>query len=136
MTSNMHKKNIQRAGKSLKEAEKALILIHGRGANARDILGLASHLNVADYALLAPEATNHTWYPYSFMAKPEANEPWLSSALDLLKEMVDEVAKQGIKAKTTINRFDYDPTAAGIGKDVNIVVHGHTNSSFKKRLKL
>lgn len=95
----MHKKNIQTAGKSLKDAEKALIMIHGRGANARDILGLATHFNVSEYALLAPEATNNTWYPYSFMAKPEQNEPWLSSALDLLKEMVDEVMKQGISAE-------------------------------------
>ena len=92
----MHKKNIQTAGKSLKEAEKVLIMIHGRGADARDILGLASHLNVSEYALLAPEATNNTWYPHSFMANPEQNEPWLSSALDLLKEMVDDVTKEGI----------------------------------------
>ena len=92
----MHKKNIQTAGKSLKEAKKVLIMVHGRGANARDILGLASHLNVAEYALLAPEATNNTWYPFSFLAKPDQNEPWLSSALDLLKELVDEVTEQGI----------------------------------------
>lgn len=92
----MHTKNIKTAGKPLKEAEKALIMVHGRGANARDILGLASHLNVSDYALLAPEATNNTWYPYSFLAKPEQNEPWLSSALDLLKESVEEVTNQGI----------------------------------------
>lgn len=95
----MHKKNIQTAGKSLKEAEKALIMVHGRGADARGILGLASHLNVSEYALLAPEATNNTWYPYSFMAKPEQNEPWLSSALDLLKETVDEPTNQGIAAE-------------------------------------
>jgi len=35
--------------------------------------------------------------------------------------------KLGMKAETTINRFDYninfDPAAAGVGKDVNIVVH-------------
>ena len=99
MTNDMHKKNIQTAGKSLKEAEKVLIMIHGRGADARDILSVASHLNVNEYALLAPEATNNTWYPHSFMAKPEQNEPWLSSALDLLKEMVDEVTKQGITAE-------------------------------------
>lgn len=92
----MHKRNIQTAGKSLKEAEKVLIMIHGRGANAHDILGVASHLNVSEYALLAPEATNNTWYPHSFMAKTEQNEPWLSSALDLLKEMVDDIIKQGI----------------------------------------
>ena len=92
----MHKKNIQTAGKPLKEADKALILIHGRGADARDILGLASQLNVSEYALFAPEATNNSWYPYSFLAEPEQNEPWLSSALDLLKEIVDEAMKQGI----------------------------------------
>ena len=51
----MHKKNIQTGGKSLREVEKVLIMIHGRGGGAQDILGLASHLNVSDYALLAPE---------------------------------------------------------------------------------
>lgn len=96
MTNNMHKKNIQMAGKPLNEAERVLIMIHGRGASARDILGLSSQLNVSEYALLAPEATNNTWYPYSFLAPPDQNEPWLSSALDLLKEAVDDVTKQGI----------------------------------------
>lgn len=92
----MHKKNIYTAGKSLNEAKKVLIMIHGRGSDAHDILGIASHLNVSEYALLAPEATNNSWYPYSFMAKPEQNEPWLTSALDLLKGMIDEVTKHGI----------------------------------------
>ena len=95
----MHKKNIQTAGKSLQEADKALIMIHGRGADARDILSIASHLNVQQYALFAPEATNNTWYPYSFMAAPEQNEPWLSSALDLVKETVDAATEQGISAE-------------------------------------
>ncbi|MBY5958200.1 dienelactone hydrolase family protein [Membranicola marinus] len=95
----MHKKNVHNAGQSLDEAKKVLIMVHGRGANVRGILGLAAHLNVSEYALLAPEATNNTWYPYSFMAKPEQNEPWLSSALDLLKEVVDDVTKQGISAE-------------------------------------
>lgn len=92
----MHKKNIQMAGKSLKEAEKALIMVHGRGANAGDILGLASHLNVAEYALLAPQATNNTWYPYSFMAETGQNEPWLTSALGLMNEVVNDITAQGI----------------------------------------
>ena len=95
----MHKKNIHAAGKPLKEAKKVLMMVHGRGADARDILGLAAHLNVSDYALLAPQATNHTWYPYSFMAKPEQNDPWLSSALDLLKDMVNEIMEQGISSE-------------------------------------
>ena len=95
----MHKKNIQTAGKPIKEAKKALIMLHGRGADPQDILGLAAHFNVSEYALLAPQATNKTWYPYSFMVKPEQNEPWLSSALDLLKEMVEEVKEQGISSE-------------------------------------
>ena len=95
----MHKKNIQLTGKPLQEADKALIMIHGRGAYARDILGIASHLNVQEYALFAPEATNNTWYPYSFMAPPEQNEPWLSSALNLVKEAVDAATEQGISAE-------------------------------------
>ena len=95
----MHKKNIQITGKPLQEADKALIMIHGRGAYARDILGIASHLNVQEYALFAPEATNNTWYPYSFMAPPEQNEPWLSSALNLVKEAVDAATEQGISAE-------------------------------------
>jgi phospholipase/carboxylesterase len=92
----MHSKNIQSAGKSLQDADKVLIMLHGRGANARDILALASHLNVDDFALLAPQATNNTWYPYSFMAKPEQNEPWLTAALDLLQELVNDITRQGI----------------------------------------
>jgi phospholipase/carboxylesterase len=92
----MHTKNIQTEGKSLQDAEKALVMLHGRGADARDILGLAPRLNVNDYALLAPQATNHVWYPYSFLANPEENEPWLSSALDLVKEVVNDISEQGI----------------------------------------
>ena len=95
----MHKKNLQTAGKSLQEAEKAAIMIHGRGGNANDILGLASHLSLSEYALLAPTATNNTWYPNSFIVEHEQNEPWLSSALDLLKEMVDDITQQGITAE-------------------------------------
>ena len=95
----MHNKNTQTAGRSLKEAERVLIMLHGRGADAHDILGLASHLNVSEYALLAPEATNNTWYPYSFMAKSEQNEPWLSSALHIVKEVINDVTSQGITAK-------------------------------------
>lgn len=92
----MHTKNIITAGKKIEEAQKALIMVHGRRGSAADILSLASHLNVKDCALLAPQATNDTWYPYSFLAPPEQNEPWLSSALSVLKETVDDVIKKGI----------------------------------------
>jgi phospholipase/carboxylesterase len=95
----MHSKDILSAGRSLKETGKVLIMIHGRGADARNILDLASQLNVADYALMAPQATNHTWYPHSFMAPPEQNEPWLSSALQLLKGVEDDLNEAGFAAE-------------------------------------
>lgn len=95
----MHQKNILTAGKELTRDSKVLILVHGRGGSAADILSLASYLDVNDFTLLAPQATNNTWYPYSFMAPPAQNEPWLSSALSLLKEMVDDLYRQGIPSQ-------------------------------------
>lgn len=76
-------------------------MLHGRGASAGDILGLVPELNVDGYAILAPQATNFTWYPHSFMAKPEQNEPWLGSALEVIREIVRDVADQGITAENT-----------------------------------
>lgn len=92
----MHQKEIIFSGKKLEEAKKALILLHGRGANAEDILKLTPYLNIEDFALLAPQATNFTWYPYSFLVSRNQNEPWLSSALDLLKEIVADLNAAGI----------------------------------------
>ncbi len=92
----MHQKNIRTAGKELTSNSKVLIMIHGRGGSAEDILTLASHLDVDDFTLLAPQATNSTWYPYSFLAPPAQNEPWLSSALMLLKGLVGDLKSQGI----------------------------------------
>jgi phospholipase/carboxylesterase len=91
---NIHNKNIVTAGKSLKEASKALIMVHGRGANAEDILSLAEHLNVKDFALIAPQAKDNSWYPYSFLSPLSQNEPWLSSALSTLSEIVDDLKVQ------------------------------------------
>lgn len=96
-----HELNIVQAGKALNEANKALIMIHGRGGTAEDILGLSAHLNTEDFALLAPQATHHTWYPHSFMAPTESNEPGLSSALDTVKATVKMVEDAGIASENT-----------------------------------
>jgi phospholipase/carboxylesterase len=92
----MHQKNIVTAGKELTATCKVLILLHGRGGSAEDILSLSSHLEVNDFTLFAPQATNNTWYPYSFLAPPAQNEPWLSSALKLLKELLEDLLSKGI----------------------------------------
>lgn len=92
----MHTKKVITAGKAIDQADKVLIMIHGRGGSAQDILSLAAHLNTKDYALLAPQATNNTWYPTSFLAAPAINEPWLSSAIQVVDEVVNDVLAQGI----------------------------------------
>lgn len=95
----MHKKNILAAGTPLDQAKKAMIFLHGRGADARGVLELASALHVEGFALLAPEATGNTWYPYSFMSPTLMNEPWLSSAIATVHELIDEVIEAGISAE-------------------------------------
>src|SRR5690554_6041668 len=94
-----HTLNIKHTGEPLETAQKALIMLHGRGASAESILTLGQILNVKGYALLAPQATNSTWYPYSFMASVEENEPWLSSAIEVVKQTVNKALKAGIKSE-------------------------------------
>lgn len=83
-------------GASLDEARAAVVALHGRGAMARSVLGLATELDVADVAWLGPQAAGNTWYPYSFMADTADNEPYLSSALELVDETVARAVDAGI----------------------------------------
>jgi len=92
----MHTKQFITAGKHLEEASKVLIMIHGRGGTAEDILALKDYLEIKEFALLAPRASGQSWYPYSFLSIPSQNEPWLSSALDVLKEIVDDIILKGV----------------------------------------
>lgn len=92
----MHSQNIITAGKDISESKKVLVMLHGRGGNARKFLSLANHLDVSDFALFAPQATNSSWYPHSFLAKPAENEPWLSSALEILNDLLEGIKSKGI----------------------------------------
>ena len=74
------------AGAPLAEAHVAVVLVHGRGASAEDILGFSAALARPGVAFLAPQAAEHTWYPQRFLAPLAANEPWLTSALAKLDE--------------------------------------------------
>jgi phospholipase/carboxylesterase len=95
----MHKRNILAAGTAIDQAEKAMIFIHGRGADARGILEIADLLQVKGFALLAPQATGNTWYPYSFLSPVAMNEPWLGSAIATIHGLIDEVLQAGIKSE-------------------------------------
>ncbi len=90
---------IKRAGLPLKEAKKAIILIHGRGATAESILSLVPHLNLTDYAILAPQANGNAWYPFGFMASDEGNIVALENSLKTLVQVWNEIIAAGIPAE-------------------------------------
>ncbi|MDR7369910.1 dienelactone hydrolase family protein [Flavobacterium aquidurense] len=85
------------AGLPLNEAKKALIMIHGRGASSNDILSISRHLEVKDFALIAPQAENRTWYPYSFLVPIDENEPSLTKSLETIAQVVIAIEENGIK---------------------------------------
>jgi phospholipase/carboxylesterase len=86
------------AGEELEEAEKAVIMIHGRGATAHSIIQL--HRQLPDAAFLAPQAANREWYPRSFLEPRERNQPDLDSALrkidSLVEKALDEVGRENL----------------------------------------
>lgn len=86
------------AGTPLAKATGALLLLHGRGASAEDILGLGEAIAPPGVALAAPQAADHTWYPYSFLAPRRENEPYLTSALARIQAAVAEFEAVGIPA--------------------------------------
>ena len=93
---------VMTAGEPLASAKVALVMAHGRGASAEDILSLADVLDVAGYALLAPQAAGFQWYPYPFTAPMEQNEPYLSSALAKVGSVLAQVAEAGIPPERTV----------------------------------
>src|ERR1700736_5054077 len=84
------------AGEPLARARAAMVMVHGRGATAEDILQLSHQLPSQGFAFLAPQAEGYTWYPCSFLAPIEDNEPWLSSALAALGRVLEQALAAGI----------------------------------------
>lgn len=84
------------AGESLADADVAVVLVHGRGATAEGILDLAAQLDGDDIAYLAPQAAGRSWYPNSFLAPVETNEPGRSSGLERLDDLVRAAGEAGI----------------------------------------
>src|SRR6185295_13240244 len=79
---------IAHAGEPLDVAPAVMIMLHGRGSDADDMLSLAGALDRPRVAYLAPEAAGHQWYPNRFMEPRASNEPWLSSALALIGTII------------------------------------------------
>lgn len=76
---------------------KALVLVHGRGGSAEDILSIAEHLPVDSFTLAAPQAASQTWYPYSFLVAKSQNQPDLDQSLATLEATRRQLHKNGIR---------------------------------------
>ncbi|WP_414464113.1 alpha/beta hydrolase [Hyphomicrobium sp. DY-1] len=94
--------NVIRAGAPLGAARAAMILVHGRGASAESLLGLADAFEAGDIAYVAPQARSGSWYPQSFMAPIAQNEPHLSNALKTLSDVVAGVERQGVPSEKIV----------------------------------
>jgi len=89
---------VLRAGPQAADARIVAILLHGRGASAEDILELSREWRLQDVAYLAPQASGSTWYPYSFLAPLEQNEPGITSGLRVVSGLLETLKEQGIQS--------------------------------------
>jgi predicted esterase len=89
-------------GAQLAGARLAIILVHGRGDSAGGILGLVDAFDAPDVAWLAPEASGHTWYPYSFLSPIAHNEPGISSGLRVIESLVARLAAAAIPPERVV----------------------------------
>ena len=104
MTDSVPKRNtmIRSAGEPLEHARAAMLLMHGRGALAEDILSLAAQFALPGFSYIAPQAVGNTWYPNRFLDPLATNEPWLTSALLLMGDILDKIIKAGIPPERVI----------------------------------
>jgi phospholipase/carboxylesterase len=90
---------VAHGGAALRDASGVIILLHGRGGSTSDILEIGTQLGFQQAALLAPQASAHSWYPQSFLAPLAQNEPWLTSALHRIVQLVEQCAAAGMTAE-------------------------------------
>ena len=89
-------------------------MVHGRGAAPENIIGLADELDLPGLTYLAPAAANNTWYPLSFLSDKNKNEPYLTSALETLGRLVDDITARGVPAsKIALLGFSQGACLAG-----------------------
>ncbi len=93
---------VRYAGEPLEQARAAMLMVHGRGARAEDILSLSEQLSEPGFAYLAPEAADNAWYPHRFLEPLASNEPWLTSALSVVDELLAKIANMGIPLERTM----------------------------------
>ena len=93
---------LETAGTALEDAAAAVVMVHGRGATARSILGMAGEVEAEGVAYLAPQAAGNTWYPNSFLAPVAANEPGRTSGLEAIADAIERASEAGIPTERVL----------------------------------
>src|SRR6056297_1645248 len=89
-------------GAPISRAKAAMIMVHGRGATAESMFSLADEFAQPDFHYVAPQAQNHTWYPYSFLQPKENNQPGLNSGLQQIYNLLSSLNEGGIPSEKVI----------------------------------
>jgi phospholipase/carboxylesterase len=96
------KQPVLTAGPTPEKAIATILLVHGRGADAEGMLSLYEELGAGELAAIAPQAAGHTWYPHSFLAPLDANQPYLDSALGRLDSLVADLLARRISSQRIV----------------------------------
>src|SRR5262245_20692876 len=101
--SNPHRgQPVATIGKPLHESRAVVMMMHGRGRDTDDILAVAERIGDPWFTYLAPAASDHTWYPCSFLEPIEKNEPYLSYALEVYADLIDDLIAKGIERRRIV----------------------------------
>ncbi len=93
---------VAKHGAAIADAKTTMIMLHGRGATAQSMFPLADEFDGNNICYLAPQAHNHTWYPYSFLANTEKNQPGLSSGLQVIDDLMGRLVDEGLSKEKII----------------------------------
>jgi phospholipase/carboxylesterase len=84
------------------DAHAAMLMLHGHGANARDILALVDELEQPNFNYFAPQASRNTWIPDGFLVTQKSRQMWFSSALEAVEKSLQKIGEMGIPPERTI----------------------------------
>jgi phospholipase/carboxylesterase len=92
-----------RVGRALTRARRVAVVIHGRGQEPVYMLEhLVLRIDEPDVAWVLPVAAGGSWYPARFSDPRDANEPWLSQALEACEAAIADVLAAGVPPERVV----------------------------------
>lgn len=89
---HLHQEPVLR-GAPAGSARTIVYAVHGRGQSPAFMAEVADRVDLDGIAWILPAAHGGSWYPQSFLAPPEENQPWLDEALDTVRMHLERFAR-------------------------------------------